>query len=119
MNTSYLNPTDEGAFVDYPLMDPSQAIAAGQAACPQCKAHGGWNLQLNAYSLHDKPDTPENRHKFSHFRCHCTTCNGHGYVDMKNATHIHTWEYVRNTGNCLNLYQCSGCGQNWEVDSSD
>ena len=117
--SNYLGPNDEGAFTDYPLMDPSQAIARDQVACPQCKGHGGWNLQLNAYKLHGKPDTAENRHKFSHFRCHCTTCHGHGYVDMKDATHIHDWVFVQNTGRCLHLYQCSGCGQKWEVDSSD
>lgn len=119
MNT-YLEPTDPDAFVDYPKASRSEAEQIGMTVkCPKCKGHGGWNLQLNAYRLHHHPDTPENRHKFSHFRAGCDQCQGYGYVTPDNADCIHEWVHVRNTGNCLNLYECKNCGKKWEIDSSD
>lgn len=111
----YLEPHDVGAFDDYPLMD----VIEDKSVCPKCKGHGGWNLRLNAYPLHEKENTPENRHRYSHFRASCDNCQGYGYVNNENANHIHKWTFVKNIGNCLNLYECSGCGQNWQVDSSD
>jgi hypothetical protein len=117
--SNYLEPTDPGAFIDYPLKDSAEAAEMGFShECPLCKGHGGWNLRVNAYPLHNKEDSPENRHNFSHFKAHCDTCHGWGYVREKDANHIHKWEFVRNTGNCLNLYHCSGCSKDWEVDSS-
>ena len=111
----YLEPKDSGAFDDYPLMDNIE----NQSVCPQCKGHGGWNLKLNTYPLHEKENTPENRHRYSHFRASCNTCFGYGYVKPEMADHIHNWTFVKNTGNCLNLYECKDCGQKWEIDSSD
>ena len=113
--TEFLKSTDDGAFVDW----QKKPIPAGKVECAECKGHGGWNLQLNAYSLHDHADTAENRHLFSHFRCHCMNCNGWGAVEAEQGAHVHTWEWSRNTGNCLNEYKCSGCGRVWEIDSSD
>lgn len=116
----YLESTDPGAFDDYPRRDALKAAEIGLVhECLECKGHGGWNLTLNAYPLHGKENTPENRHRFSHFRVHCSNCNGMGYVRPENADHIHKWEHAGNAGNCLNLYRCSGCGQEWMVDSSD
>jgi hypothetical protein len=87
--------------------------------CPQCRGHGGWNLRVNAYSMHGRPDTPENRHRYSHFRAHCDQCGGYGYVRPDDADHIHEWVRVKNIGNCLNLYECKVCKRQREVDSSD
>jgi hypothetical protein len=117
MNT-YIEPTDNDAFVDFPEKAAPPEYMGLTVECPQCKGHGGWNLRLNEYRLHGKEDTPENRHLFSHFRAHCTQCQGYGYVTPDNADHIHKWKIVRNTGNCLNLYECEVCGRGWEVDSS-
>lgn len=117
---SYLEPTDPGAFEDYPRIDPLPAAEMGLVhECLQCKGHGGWNLRLNAYPLHGKKNTPENRHLYSHFRASCSNCMGHGYVSPKDAEHIHKWEFVKNIGNCLNLHRCSECGQEWQIDSGD
>ena len=118
--SKYLEPTDEGAFEDHTLLDPLKAYELGMTVlCPQCKGHGGWNLTLNAYPLHGKADTPENRYKFSHFRASCSHCMGWGYVEPKNAYHVHHWVHDRNIGNCLNVLKCSDCGLEWQVDSSD
>jgi len=119
MIKDYMEPDSKDAFVDYPRQSKKLATELGLTAeCPQCKGHGGWNLQLNAYPLHGKPSTKKNRHLFSHFRAGCTNCQGYGYVAPKDAHHIHKWNYVRNIGNCLNLYECE-CGLKWQVDSSD
>ncbi len=116
----YLEPTDPEAFTDYPLQSSEEAAKYEMTvACPKCKGHGGWNLRLNAYPLHGKDDNPENRHKFSHFRASCSHCQGWGYVTSDNADHVHDWVWVRNTGNCLNLHECSICKRQWEIDSSD
>ena len=112
----YIKPTDPDAFVDWPRQSPTEWASI---ECPQCKGHGGWNLSLNQYPLHDKEDTPEARHLFSHFRSNCGQCNGYGFVREEDSGHIHDWDRVQNAGNCLNLYACSVCGKKWEVDSSD
>lgn len=117
---TYLKNTDDGAFEDYPLIDPLKAYEMGMILdCPKCKGHGGWNLKLNAYPLHGRPNTPENRHLFSHFRAACDHCNGWGHVLPGDEDHIHEWEYIKNIGNCLNLYRCKVCNRDWEIDSSD
>lgn len=116
MNTPYLTPEHPDAFVDHVLREPSGDLTK---LCPTCKGYGGWNLRLNAYPLHDREDTAENRHKFSHFRASCSHCNGWGYVHQTENCPGHEWKHVRNTGNCLNLYRCTVCGKEWEIDSSD
>jgi hypothetical protein len=116
---AYLEPTDADAFVDHPVQDMDDAAKCGMnILCPQCKGHGGWNLRLNAYPLHEHADTPENRHRYSHFRAHCTQCQGYGYVTEDNADHIHEWVRIKTIGNCLNLHECRICKRQWEVDSS-
>lgn len=115
MNT-YLEPTDKEAFVDHPTMCPSPETGL-TVECPQCKGHGGWNLELNAYPLRDKADTPRNRHLFSHFRASCSNCWGWGYVRQE-EDHVHEWNRTRNVGNCQNIWECEVCGKEITVDSS-
>lgn len=112
----YLDSTSPDAFVDWVKRSPWLFLSK---ECPVCKGYGGWNLQLNAYSLHDKPDTPENRHLYSHFRCVCSTCYGHGYVREDMTCTGHEWQFVQNLGRCYNQYKCVKCGQLDNVDSSD
>ena len=81
--------------------------------------YGGWNLRVNAYPLHHREDTAENRHKHSHFKQSCYHCVGWGFVRPEDADHVHDWKHVAVLGNCLNLYECSVCNKKWEVDSSD
>lgn len=108
--------THPDAFVDWPVMQPAHGYTK---PCPVCKCHGGWNLQLNAYSLHHYPDTPENRHRYSHFRATCGHCHGWGYVRPENTCPGHEWVHVRNTDRCLAEYQCKHCNVVAEFDSSD
>lgn len=116
---TYLDPTHPDAFIDHDLMPADEAARSGLTViCPQCKGHGGWNLELNAYPLHGKEDNAHNRHLFSHFRASCDNCWGHGYVRPE-EDHVHQWEKVRSLGNCLRLDKCKVCGQEWQVDSSD
>lgn len=112
----YMDHTHPDAFVDHPKLEPKYGATV---ECPRCKGHGGWNLELNAYSLHDKEDTAENRHKFSHFRACCNHCNGWGYVSPKETCPGHEWKHVRNLGRCYDQYQCTVCEAISNVDSSD
>lgn len=117
---TFMTHTDPNAFIDHPMADQEEAKKMGfSCLCQKCKGHGGWNLELNAYPLRGKDNTPENRHKYSHFRAHCTNCHGWGYVNETCGDHIHEWSFVRNLGNCLNLHRCDTCGKEWEIDSSD
>ena len=113
---AYLEPSDTGAFTDWPTPRP---VPADHKTCPKCTGHGGWNLVLNAYSLHGRPDTPENRHLYSHFRTICGTCNGWGYVHQDMNCPDHKWVYERKLGRCYHLYRCESCGRTSEVDSGD
>jgi hypothetical protein len=116
---TYLERTDPEALVDYPPADPIAAAEIGMTElCPKCKGYGGWNLRLNAYPLHQYEDTPENRHKFSHFTASCDHCVGWGYVRPEDSDHVHEWKRIRSLGNCLHLDECQVCGKQWQVDSS-
>lgn len=114
--TPYMDHTHPDAFVDWVRREPAYGSTV---ECPRCKGFGGWNLQMNAYSLHGKADTPENRHLFSHFRAMCSHCNGWGFVSPAETCPGHEWIWEANTGRCLNLYRCTVCGKKSEVDSSD
>lgn len=117
---NYIEPTDADAFVDFPgKKNLCDFLPQCNCECPKCQGYGGWNLKLNAYPLHGKTNTTENRHNFSHFRASCDHCQGYGYVKPEDASHIHKWEFVKNVGNCLNEYTCKQCNQTWIVDSSD
>jgi len=111
----YLQPTHPDAFTDFP---PPVVAKAGYKTCPLCTGHGGWNLKLNAYPMHHKENTPENRHTFSHFRSLCRNCFGYGEVPDHQSC-IHEWEWKENKGRCLNLYVCVHCQSPNLVDSSD
>src|SRR5579862_7746155 len=99
--------------------------------CPKCQGYGSWNLILNAYSLHGKPDTSENRRKYAHFRCSCGQCNGWGWVrtNSLDSTCIHDYKEISSTqarelgiahyGMCWHVYQCTKCQRTMSVDSSD
>ena len=102
----YLKATDKNAFkgMKKRSAEPSMGLTA---ICAACKGYGGWHLQLDAYGIG------------KNFDCSCSTCNGWGYVKQKYAGHIHNYVFVKNTGLCLNLYKCDGCGDEWNVDSSD
>jgi hypothetical protein len=112
--SNYLEPTDPDAFVDFPVVSD---IPEDATICPKCKGHGGWNLRLNAYPLHNYDNIPENRHRFSHFRAACGACWSWGYL-QPGQTCVHEWSHYRNIGNCLNEWKCTICGQIREVDSS-
>lgn len=116
---SFLTPNDEGAFEDFPLKEkPTYDFQKDYVVCPKCFGHGGWNLTLNAYNISGMPNTPENRHKHSHFRAFCEQCKGWGWTSPENAKCLHEMQHYKNTGNCLNEYKCSKCGKIEEVDSS-
>lgn len=118
----YLKPTDAGAFQDFPAVNPNRefALSIGYTqSCPVCQGHGGWNLRLHAYSLHHHPDTPENRHRYSHFRSVCGHCNGLGSVHPSVTCQGHEWRWVKNLGRCYNRYECIHCAAVSDVDSSD
>jgi len=117
--TNYLEPTNPEAFIDYPGKQSKPDYIPNSCECPKCKGYGGWNLKLNAYPLHFKEDTPQNRHLYSHFRAGCSHCFGWGWVREEDADHVHDWQFVHNIQNCLNLYDCSICGKQIEIDSSD
>lgn len=117
----FLKPTDPAAFLDFPEMQqPAEHHPDWTVKCPNCKGHGGWNLQPFAYPLgKNREDTPENRHKYRHFKAGCNQCYGWGWVAPDNADHIHEWDAGVRVGNCLHKYTCKLCGKEDVVDSSD
>lgn len=102
----YLTPDDPGAFKDLPVLKKGEYWGAGEM-CPKCKGHGKWHLELDAYG------------KGRHFDAVCGACWGWGYL-APGQTCAHEWDGpTRNVGRCLNIWTCSKCGQEREVDSSD
>lgn len=117
---NFLNPTDPDAFLDYPEIANPPSFSKDWVECPVCHKHGGWNLKVNSRPLHKGvEDTPENRHKYAHFRAYCTQCNGYGWTSASNAKCIHEMGFSRNLGRCYNEYKCTKCGMIQTVDSSD
>jgi len=118
----YLEPSDKDAFLDFPKEESpfvKYKINKDYVECPKCFGHGGWNLKISDYSLQGKPNTPENRHKYSHFRSACGQCNGWGWTSLENTKCLHEYKWDRNTGMCLNVHKCTKCGKEVEYDSSD
>lgn len=114
----FLNPAESpDAFLDFPPVDQTN-WPKGATLCPNCQGHGGWNLKINAYPLHDKEDTAENRHYFRHFRASCGACWGYGFL-QPGQTCAHEWTSSRSIGHCLSIWTCGKCGAEREVDSSD
>lgn len=116
--SKFLDVTDADAFVDFPVKEKPRH-GKDYVACPVCDRHGGWNLTVNAYPLRDKPDTSENRHNYSHFRCSCSQCNGWGWVNEEDAKCIHEMAHHQNLGRCFNEYICVKCGKKKQIDSGD
>ena len=104
----YLEPTDPDAFVDYPKMEYNPKMSWNDTECPKCFGHGGWNLSISQPHFHT-----------SHFRAHCNQCHGNGWLPAANTACIHDLKWVKNIGNCLNLYGCIKCEHTEEWDSSD
>jgi hypothetical protein len=73
---------------------------------------------LNDYPLRGREDTPENRHRFTHFKSTCPSCYGNGYT-YEVTPCLHQWKEVATVGRCLVKYQCTTCGVYDTVDSSD
>lgn len=117
--TEFMKPDDPNAHLDFPGIHDKPEFAPDDVLCPVCKGYGGWNLSLNSYKLHNREDTPENRHRYSHFRASCSQCNGWGWTTAENAKCIHSMKHFKNTGRCLNQYKCEKCGKIEEIDSSD
>ena len=118
MVVRYLDETGPDAFLDFPPVDrtkwPEESVD-----CPKCKGHGGWNLRLNAYPLrYDCEDTPEDRHRYTHFRASCGACWGWGYLDSRDSC-PHEWDSTSTkVGNCLHEWTCKLCKTTRLVDSS-
>lgn len=127
----YLTADSPEAFLDYPKQaQPVEHHPEWTVECPACKGHGGWNLLVNRYPLHQYADTPENRHNHAHFLCHCSQCNGWGWTTSQDATCIHDYAKqlsfqecrergIYHAGNCWHVYECSKCGSTISQDSSD
>jgi hypothetical protein len=114
---SYMTADHPQAFIDWAMMEPGTYL---NKQCQRCKGHGGWNLQLFAYSMpRGYEDTAENRHRYRHFRSVCDHCNGWGYVGKDETCTGHEWINRRNVGRCLNEYTCKHCNKVEVVDSSD
>ena len=109
MKDGYLEPTDEGAFLDFVKREK---LSYYPYECPKCKGHGGWNLKINCYPLHGRS------REFGHFRCVCHVCNGSGYTPTENPCD-HDWKFEQNLGRCYNRYRCLNCNNIMDVDSSD
>ena len=114
-----LKPGDPGSFTDLEKQAPPAYMGADAVCCPQCLWYGQWILILNAYDFGSKPDTPENRARYSHFRAFCVQCEGKGWRPRgPYADCIHTYrEYL--IGRCLHKLVCTKCGHTRVIDSSD
>lgn len=115
MQTTYMSEDDAQAHLDYPEKPPAPR---GRNHCPRCGGHGGWNLRLNAYPMPPgRDDTPENRHRYTHFKAACSNCNGHGHIPEQQGNHVHVWETVRWEGH-ERRERCPECGKEQSIDTS-
>lgn len=112
----YMDYNHPNAFVDFPSVPECPDYMNGASLCPMCKGHGGWNLELNAYSLHQNENTPENRHKFSHFRSNCSQCNGYGWTD--DVSCLHEYQHVRCLAPFEHESRCIKCDKRIVYDTS-
>ncbi len=115
---NYLEPTHPDAFIDFPKLNKPDH-GHDYIECPKCFGHGGWNLAINAYPMRNCEDTPENRHKYKHFRSSCSQCNSWGWLHPDKAKCIHDLTWSKNVGRCLNEYKCLKCDHTEVWDSSD
>lgn len=113
----YMSYNDPNAFLDWPMQKPAPGF---EKLCTRCQGHGGWNLAINQYMMPSGyENTPENRHRYTHFRKICDNCNGWGYVHNNQACPGHEWQFAKNLGRCYNQYQCIHCQAVQNVDSGD
>jgi hypothetical protein len=127
----YLTVNHPDAFLDHPeKAQPVEHHPEWTVKCPACLGHGGWNLRVNAYPLHQHENTPENRHLHAHFRCHCSQCSGWGWTTPADAGCVHDYAKqlsykecqergIYHAGSCWHVYECSKCGSTLSEDSSD
>ncbi len=106
-SVEYVPFEDALVFLDLPLLSKPEDVPNKRYICPVCKGHGHWNLELDAYG------------KGQHFRAACFQCNGWGWVDEKDKDCVHEFKEIALVGRCLHKMQCSKCGQERTVDSSD
>lgn len=111
----WLTPDDPDAFLDWPPPLEQPSYFPKSKLCPVCHGHGGWNLRVNAYPLHGRENTQENRQR-THFQAHCVQCHGYGWT---NDNCVHEYHMTKNVGRCLNEYACAKCQKVKVVDSSD
>jgi len=112
----YMEVSSPDAFKDFPPKLEKPPHLPTSEECPVCKGHGGWNLQLNAYSLHSLADTAENRHRYAHFRSSCSQCMGYGWTTE--LTCIHDYQKEEQLEMFQQLYRCSKCDSYQVWDSS-
>ena len=120
----YLKATDPDAFKDMPVkLDPSKRaelfMKGDFVVCPCCSGHGGWHLRIDAYG------------PGKHFNCHCSQCNGYGWVasGSPNALCVHGMvelsqdvcreRGISHYGMCWHVTECKKCGHVSAYDSSD
>jgi hypothetical protein len=112
----YLDEGHPDAFVDFPAKAERPAHLPGAVECPRCKGHGGWNLELNCYPLHGHESTPENRHRYAHFRASCAQCQGHGWTN--DVACIHDFHPAGSVAMFQHVHRCQKCGVEQVWDSS-
>lgn len=112
----FMDATHEKAFVDFPEKSTQPSHLPNSQECPVCKGHGGWNLRLNAYPLHGYADTPENRHRYTHFRANCPQCNGYGWTN--DLACLHDFVRVGSIAMFQHKDECRKCGMAVVNDSS-
>jgi hypothetical protein len=118
----YLEPTDENAFLDLPVMENKlgqHSTDKEYVLCHVCKGHGKWNLKLHAYG------------PSKHFQAGCSQCNGWGWVmrgSLDDTCERHDWSRelsiaeckeagIDHFGNFWHVRKCSKCGDIWSYDS--
>lgn len=113
---TFLDENSPDAHTDFPVKPERPDHLPGSQECPRCKGHGGWNLRLNAYPLHNLPDTPETRHRNAHFRANCPQCNGYGWTD--DIACIHEFVRVGSVAMHEHIDRCAKCATERIYDSS-
>lgn len=95
-------PTDE-QLLFLPIMERPEWFKDA-VLCPVCKGRGQWLWRVGSDTY-----------------CACSQCNSWGYVKQGSVNETcvpHEMKHVANTGNCLNVWECTKCGKREEIDSS-
>lgn len=75
--------------------------------CKLCAGHGSVVTEPHAYG------------QGVHFKRHCSHCNGWGWLKPTACDDNHEWVHKRKVGRCCDDYECSKCGAERTIDSSD